>query len=115
MRRTLAEAQTLSSHGSVFARASRRLKPERRQLDHRVVQRRGARRQVELLRDKADVVAAVGGALARREATDVAPVEEDAARVGREQRRGTACSSVLLPDPLGPYRATNSPACDPSA
>ena len=49
--------------------------------------------------------------LALGQRSNIAPADQDAPAVGSSSI-ATISSSVVLPDPLGPYSATVSPACD---
>ena len=83
---------------------------DQRQLD--VLERRGARQQVEPLEHEADVVAAQQRELVAVELAHVHAAEEVLAR--RWGRRGSRARfmQVDLPEPLVPITATNSPSLD---
>jgi hypothetical protein len=79
---------------------------QQRQLD--ILQRRGARQQVEALEDEAEVTAAQPGALVAVQLLHRTPRNRYSPLVG-VSRQPRMFMAVDLPEPLGPITATNSP------
>ena len=79
---------------------------DQRQLD--VLERRGAREQVEVLEHEADAAVAHRGELVAGEVRDAPAAEAYSPELGRS-RQPSRFMKVDLPEPEGPITATNSP------
>ena len=110
--RCAAPRPTRSSASSARRRRSAGGTPrvDQRQLD--VLERRGARQQVEALEHEADDAVAHLGELDAAEVRDVAAVEAVAGRSMGVSRQPRMFISVDLPEPEEPMIATNSPLLD---
>ena len=82
---------------------------DRRELDLDVLDRRQRRDQVELLEDEAERAEPQRRELAVRKLARSRPSKKDVPALGRSSAP-SSCSSVVLPEPLGPSSARNSPA-----
>ena len=110
MRGAIGEADLLEQRQRPLAQL-RRADADRREAGLDVLERGQRRDQVELLEDEAERVQPQLGQLAVAETPRSRPSKKTLPALGRSSAP-SSCSSVVLPDPLGPSSATNSPGLD---